>query len=94
MDLGCTPCGKIWRKAKSSSGNGGDTYDVNVVETSLQTIIPITLITVMVILITVIPNMILPKVLIPIPMAKLLVISGFILRTMPLMTNVYGCCSC
>ena len=89
MDLGCTPSGKIW---KFSSGNGGDTYDVNVVETLLSTIIPITVIPIMAILMTAIPNMILSKVLIPIPIAKLLVTSGFILRTMPLMTNLEGNC--
>ena len=84
VDLGCTPSRKIW---KFSSGNGGDTYDVNVVETLLSTIIPI-----MAILMTAILNMILSKVLIPIPIAKLLVTSGFILRTMPLMTNLEGSC--
>ena len=89
VDLGCTPSGKIW---KFSSGNGGDTYDINVVETLLSTIIPITVTPLMIILMTVIPDMILPKVLLLIPIAKLLVTSGFILRTMPLMTNLEGNC--
>ena len=89
MDLGCTPSGKIW---KFSSDNGGDTYDVNVVETLLSTIIPITVIPIMAILMTAILNMILSKVLIPIPIAKLLVTSSFILRTIPLMTNLEGSC--